>query len=35
MMDNFLLLKFKLDRKYSDLIQFNIYDFNNIGFGPT
>lgn len=31
-MENFLLLTFKLERKYKDLIQYNIYDYENIGF---
>lgn len=31
-MDNFLLVTFNLDRKYDDLIQTEIYNFENIGF---
>lgn len=31
-MDNFLLLKFSLERKYDDFIQMNIFNFENIGF---
>lgn len=31
-MDNFVLIKFYLDRKWDDFIQSNVYNFENIGF---
>lgn len=31
-MDNYYLIKFTLDRKYDELIQFNIFNFETIGF---
>lgn len=31
-MDNYYLIKFKLDRKQHEIIQFSIYDFETIGF---
>lgn len=31
-MDNYYLIKFKLDRKYDEFIQLKIFDFNTIGF---
>ena len=31
-MDNYYLIKFKLDRKYDEFMQLKIFDFNTIGF---